>query len=246
MNILWVEDSFDAVSEIASVLNRMGHKIILAGSRAAAIKIIEGGWRGDFIILDSMMPEEDRHPTHSGCDLFRELRAGRWGDWGRTIQTTFITAYEDNVTEKIADVRPEPLILPKPIESTEAVENMARAFPNIVIKIEAGSRAAVTINGTATFNETTHASPVLTPGDMKQIMDLAREMLKESTDGGAEASQLLLGIANAKEDGEKQQKAVQTFREWLSNAGDQVKEGIRTSAAIVAVATPVLKVLGIL
>ncbi len=246
MNILWVEDSFDTVREIASALHRMGHKILIVSSRKAAVEVLQDGWRGDMVILDSMMPEADRHYTHSGCDLFHDLRSGKWGPWGSNVKVTFITAFEDNVKEKIEGLTPVPVMLAKPLDSSEAIAAMDRAFPDIHVTAGSESTTIINIQGDTIHNEQHLNQLPFTAAQLAEIIYFVTKLLAEKDDEKMKAAQLLLGVATSKDDKMAQQSAIQVFRQWLSSAGDQVKEGLKTSASIVSIATPILKVLGVI
>ena len=73
-------------------------------------------------VLD-IRTDEDRSqwaiPGSVHLNVYKDLRAGKYGEWGRTVPILFVTGWADFVSGAIANgVGPKPLaILPKPADS---------------------------------------------------------------------------------------------------------------------------------
>jgi pyrimidine deaminase RibD-like protein len=80
------------------------------------------------------MPDHEERNSHSGCKFFRELRSGKWGEWGRSIHVLFVTGYAHIVSQEIRGVEPAPLdIVGKPLGEREALIKFNKAIPKLNI-----------------------------------------------------------------------------------------------------------------
>jgi CheY-like chemotaxis protein len=247
-HILWVEDEFDAIMEIVCALKAMGHDIFLVPTKRAAERLLDDGWRGDLVILDSLLPNDEGTQAHDGCLLFTKLRSGeRWGQWGVDVKVLFITAYSPTVMENTLGMVPQPAILPKPTESQEALLLLEKHVKGIIINAHSGAQVAISLMGAASITSTDSATvAALTAGDLASIAMWASCLMRESRAESREAAPLLLGIAACQENQDTQKKAVESFRDWLSAKGDAVREGLKTSAAIATLSNLALRILGLI
>jgi pyrimidine deaminase RibD-like protein/CheY-like chemotaxis protein len=145
MRILWVEDVFDEVEPIAHALLRAGHEIVTARDAGEAGTILQNDITWDLVLLDSYMQDPDLQHSHSGCKFFRDLRSGRWGDWGRSVPVLFITGFAQTVSRKIGGINPAPLkILGKPLGRNEGLRELGEVLPEL--RIVANGSASVFVN----------------------------------------------------------------------------------------------------
>jgi CheY-like chemotaxis protein len=240
--ILWVEDTFSAVQSIAGALHGAGFAVTFVRSRTEALDLLAAGNQYDFVFLDSMMPEEDKHPRHSGCDLFRELRKGNWGGWSQEVPVIFVTAYPQNVSEATAEDPKPPLILQKPLAKTEALSELEKAFPGVFVVAEGSS---IIVNSPGASQEV-HSHPHLGPGEIMRLRAFMGELAIDDRKEMQEAAKRIQTIVKCEINSEKQHQEIHSFRSWVSKRADEIKEGLRTSAAMVSLSQVALRLLGII
>lgn len=242
--ILWVEDDFRAVEDVAASLQRAGHEIYFLTSRVKAEKFIDDGWRGDLILLDSMMPESERHYSHSGCDLFLQLRGGRWEEWGRSVPVIFITAYAPNVTEKIQNITPAPDILAKPVPSTEALKAMRRYLQDAILTT---SLAPIPGNGRSSIPSETKVRQQLplSPEAVHALTELAARFIAAQNEKKRQAAQFLLKIIAANDRTNEQEAAIVDFERWMADNGDEIRKYLKTRAKKATATAPFLQLLAL-
>jgi CheY-like chemotaxis protein len=71
MRILCVDDNRDAADSLGEMLAMAGHEVVVRHDGAAAIEVVNAGFRPDVCVLDISMPGID------GCQLAAALRATR-------------------------------------------------------------------------------------------------------------------------------------------------------------------------
>lgn len=252
MKILWVEDNLDEVIAIVTGLLSTGHVITIVGSHQKAIERLESGEVWDLIVLDSFVPTDGPRPAHSGCDLFIELRRGKWGSWGCGVRVLFITGYAPIVWQNIRGVTPAPVdVLGKPIGANAALDQMHKSVSGLSISAHDTSRVEVIIQqnsqGDSAHAQTIHQTTLpLSKADLAVLRNIATQWIARGDDSALEAAQKVVEILQSADRLGEQEEKVRSFQRYLSSKGDEVKEGLRTSAAIVTAATPILKLLGLL
>ncbi len=101
--ILWVEDQADEITAVLTCLRHLGVEIEHVPSRPSAREALDGGGRYSLIVLDEFMDDPEFDAKMSGFELFRELRGGRWGDWGIDVEVVFATKYAPLVAGLLRD-----------------------------------------------------------------------------------------------------------------------------------------------
>jgi len=116
--VLWVEDVPDEIGIAYRLLRNRGFSITHSPTRRLAYKRLDGGEQYDLVIVDERMQGEA-----SGYSIFRDLRDGRWGAWGRKAPVIFVTGYGQIARDRIRGIIPQPLaVIGKPI-TRELVES---------------------------------------------------------------------------------------------------------------------------
>ncbi len=243
-NILWVEDNLDAVFSIASALHFAGNVVTMVRTRKEAIQLLDGQWTGDLILLDSLMPDDEQRHVHSGCYLFRDLRSGKWGQWGQQVPVIFVTAYVQNVIDNTKGVEPTADILSKPVSRETVLNQIQKNVPGLVVV--ADHEANVKVNLGTALEEGVHvvvAFPL--PTDcLAELKRLAMLWVSDGNINAIDAAQRLLSVVTATDE-IRQRESVDGFVTWLSSKGDGIKEGLRTSALSVSIAKPIVQLMGL-
>lgn len=96
MNALWIEDNRAEILPTLRRCSELGITVTLFSAVELALELLNAEAKWDLIVLDSYFPRPDG-ASHSGVLLFRELRNGKYGDWGRTVHIIFVTGFSDVV-----------------------------------------------------------------------------------------------------------------------------------------------------
>lgn len=233
--ILWVEDVFDEIISILSELVRDRHELVMLNTVSAAEAILKANQVFDIVFLDSRFPGDNDAPSHNGSQLYLDLRSGRWGDWGKRVPVLFFTGFYQDVIALTAGCRPDE-ILQKPIGVAEAAETLAKY--NITINVENWNAGNIKIHDQSHLQEA-----IIADGDYVYLKKLINVLIEQEL---WEAVSRLSGIVESKDNPNAQQAKLNSWRDWLSSTGDQVREGLRTSASVTIVGSALLKLLGFL
>jgi two-component system response regulator CpxR len=101
--VLLVEDDLPSAQALRQLLRLRGCEVVLAGTRAEAVRAVEGDF--DAAIIDLMLPDGD------GTEVVRLLR-----DQGRSTRIAITTAVSDaDQLHRVKALAPD-LVLSKPID----------------------------------------------------------------------------------------------------------------------------------
>lgn len=248
MKILWVEDKIDEVIAIFEALCRRGHTITVANSRQQAEQVLDGGWQGELVILDSFLPNEEGSPSHTGPDILAGLKAGRWGQWGVDVKVVFITGFMQDVQKALNESGTPASIIVKPVSTDSALRALADTAPNINITLNDNAKAAVAYGaGNAELNDASQTLPLPLSDELaSDLRRIARAWLSDTGEHSLEASQRLISVLAAGNSAEEQQKEIEGFRGWVAELGADVRQALATGASVVGIAAPFLQALGLM
>ena len=246
LNILWVEDEFSTVIKFLDQLHQGGHAVTLAENRSNASDLLRRGYSYELIVLDSSMPEnsEDAHFLHSGCTFFNDLRAGEFGDWGKTVNVIFLTNFKEAVGELLDKGVVQPAkILSKVSTTREVIKGFNEVVPNIIVHGDVyGHVFEFAQNDTFSKSD----SKVLADKECKEeLKRLITAWMSEADDHFMTASEKIISIVASSNEEHKHIENVKEFRGWVSDLGDDVKNALVTSANIATISSFVLKILGL-
>jgi hypothetical protein len=100
LSSLWIEDNLNTIWGSLRNLKYSGMDFRVAQTSTAAEQELRSN-TFNCIILDSHMLTKDRQTEHVGCELYTELRAGKYGPWGRSVLIIFLTAYSNGVRDRL-------------------------------------------------------------------------------------------------------------------------------------------------
>lgn len=248
MKILWVEDKIDEVIAIFEALCFRGHTITVANSRDEAEQELNAGWKGELVILDSFMPNRNGRPGHTGLDILAGLRAGRWGKWGGDVQVVFITGFMQDVQSALNASGTPAGIIVKPVTLDNALRRLEEAIPNITVTVRDNAKAVFAIgSGNSHFHDASENFHVpLSPHMLGEIKKLATAWLNDNNEHSIEASRRLLSILTSARSEQEQRAELDEFRAWVTKLEMDVREALKTGAAVVGIAAPLLHGLGLL
>ena len=121
---LWIEDQPHQIMEVRRCVEARGLTVTVCTSLEVAKPLLHEsfGWR--VILLDSYFPrDEGQGAAHRGILLFKDLRAGTYGDWGRRVQVIFQTGYKEIVqAATMQEAMPPAGIVSKPADPQETID----------------------------------------------------------------------------------------------------------------------------
>lgn len=250
--ILWAEDEEDQISFLLTLLLESGHEVLTATSYQDIQQKLNDGWHGDLIILDSFMPNKDgKRPQHCGCDLFDELRNGQWGEWGNNVEVLFLTGYFQIVSQKIEGITPPPIdVLSKPCNQ-EILESFMSKISIKANNIESVSFAVgQTVSDSSNITVHKASTELLkllsSPQGLAEISKIASIWSTNSDRNIQEAGGKLHALLTTNRDDDKNiNNEVSSFSNWLSKKGDEVKNGLTTSANISSITALFFQLIGL-
>jgi CheY-like chemotaxis protein len=232
--ILWVEDKADEVVAVMSALRALGHTVDHAPDRLYACGLLDGGRVYDMIILDELMKDPECDSKRSGYVFFQALRKATWGQWGAHVPVLFVTAYAEIIRALIGPLPPEVAIIHKPVARDAGAETIQQHL-----------ELHIHVFGDAHTDDHHLEGDVFDAGARSSLGYVCQHLRTSDNPRLAEAAERLRQVLAAQMQEHERQRAVNSFREWVSSAGDEVKKGLAVAAHLATVAAPVLTALGI-
>ena len=123
MKAIWIEDQDVEIWPVVRRMEREGFSVTVFRKLDSAKPMLNDseGWK--LVLLDSFFPRPDGGAIHSGILLYKELRGGVYGEWGRTVAVVFDTGYQEIVREQTKDTGEPPIgILSKPTNPQHMID----------------------------------------------------------------------------------------------------------------------------
>jgi CheY-like chemotaxis protein len=121
---LWIEDQPHEILEMRRCVEARGLVVTVCGSLESAKPLLQEHFGWKVILLDSYFPrDKGQGAVHSGIILFKDLRAGAYGEWGKAVHVIFETGYKEIVQEATRQQTTPPLgIVSKPADPQDLID----------------------------------------------------------------------------------------------------------------------------